>query len=132
MNDYIERGPGGYLGVDGGFVSRVFSRMFLDSDVGGMWVEELSANGPADKAGLKADDIILSLADIEITSEEALLYAVQTTNYMSPSETVVARVYREGEIVTLPIVLGVGEAIIWLTDNEPILDPSPFDNSLLR
>jgi serine protease DegS len=132
MQDYLERGPGGYLGVDGEFVSRMFSRMFLDSDAEGMWVEELSANGPADNAGLKPNDIILSLADIEIISQEAAIYAVQTTYNMNPGETVVARVYREGEIITLPIVLGVGEAIIWLTDNKPLLDPSPFSNNLLR
>lgn len=132
MSDYLERGPGGYLGVDGEFVSRMFSRMFLDSDIEGMWIESLSTNGPADKAGLQANDIIISLAEIEITSQEAALYAVQTINNMNPGETVVARVYRQGEIVILPIVLGVGEAIIWLTDNEPLLDPSPFSNNLLR
>ncbi len=141
MNTYIDRGPGAYLGVKAQFVSQIFSRMMLDMDAQGLWVERLSAKGPADTAGLKINDIILSLGDIEISSEQAAFNAIQTVNSMNPGETVVARVQRGDEIITLPIILGVGEAVMWLTENAPVwrnnlyqeLDPEPFNNrNLLR
>lgn len=132
MNNYIARGPGGYLGVDGQFATRFFSRMMLEADAEGLWVESLSKNGPAERAGLRVNDIILSLQDIEITSEESALRAIQTTSSMSPGETVVARVFREGEILTIPIVLGVGEAVLYWTEQDRFLDPNPFGDTLLR
>ena len=141
MNTYIDRGPGAYLGVKAQFVSQIFSRMMLDMDARGLWVERLSAKGPADTAGLKINDIILSLGDIEINTEQAAFNAIQTVNNMNPGETVVARVQRGDEIITLPIILGVGEAVMWLTENAPVwrnnlyqeLDPEPFNNrNLLR
>jgi len=141
MNTYIDRGPGAYLGVKAQFVTQIFSRMMLDMDAQGLWVERLSAKGPADTAGLKINDIILSLGDIEISNEQAAFNAIQTVNNMNPGETVIARVQRENEVITLPIVLGVGEAVMWLTENAPVwrnslyqeLDPEPFNNrNLLR
>jgi len=60
------------------------------------------------------------------------MQAIQTTNNMRPGETVVATINREGEILTLPIILGVGEAVLWLSEEDQSLDPDPFRNGLLR
>ena len=132
MQAYIEQGPGGFMGVGGRFVNSGFSRLMLDATAAGLWVERVSKNGPADKAGLRVNDIILSLEGINITDDLTAMQAIQTTNNMRPGETVVATINREGEILTLPIILGVGEAVLWLSEEDQSLDPDPFRNGLLR
>lgn len=132
MLAYIEQGPGGYLGIDGRYIARTMSRMMLDLDTQGIWVEKLDRNGAAEKAGLQVNDVINSINDIEINSLETADLAIQTTNNMSPGETVIARVFRNGEILTFPIVLGVGEAILFYTEDDLFLDPDPFRDGLLR
>ncbi len=132
MQDYIEQGPGGFLGVDGRFLSRIAVQMLLDVDVQGLWVEKISDNGPADKAGLRANDIIITLADININNDENAIRAIQTTSSLGPGETVVASVYRNGEVLTIPIILGVGEAVLYWSNNEPLFDPNPFSEGLLH
>jgi S1-C subfamily serine protease len=132
MLAYIEQGPGGFMGIDGRFLSRIAGRMLLDMDVRGLWVEQVSENGPADKGGLRVNDVIIDLAGIEIVSNETAIQAIQTTSRLGPGETVLATVYRDGEIVTIPIVLGVGEAVMyWSSENEPLFDPNPFSDGLL-
>jgi len=131
MEAYIEQGPGGYLGVDGRFISRIMGNMLLDHDTQGLWVEKLDRNGAAEKAGLKVNDVILSLNGLEITSPDTALLAVQTTSSMRPGDTVVANVSRQGEILTLPIVLGVGEAFLYYTTEDDFYDPDPFRDGLL-
>jgi serine protease DegS len=132
MQAYIDQGPGGYLGVNGGYISRIIGRMILDLDTQGLWVEQLDRNGAAEKAGLQPNDVIVSINDIEIISLDTAEYAIQYTNNMSPGETVIARVFRNGEILTFPIVLGVGEAFLLYTEDELFLDPDPFKDGLLR
>jgi len=78
------------------------------------------------------NDVIIDLAGIEIVSNETAIQAIQTTSRLGPGETVLATVYRGGEIVTIPIVLGVGEAVMyWSSENEPLFDPNPFSDGLL-
>ena len=132
MQKYIAQGPGGYLGVEGEYITRIAGRMLLDVDTQGLWVESVMRNGPADKAGVKVNDVIVSLGGIEITSADSAFEAVQTTNRMGPNETVIARVNRDGEILSIPIVLGVGEAILYWSQNKPLFDPNPFSEGLLQ
>ena len=132
MNGYIDQGPSGFLGVDGRFTSQIMSSMLLDNGTAGMWVESLSSNGPAEKAGMQANDIIVSLAAIDITSDEAFISAIETVSNLGPGETVIATINRAGEEITFPIVLGVGEPIMYWQGNEPLLDPDPFLGRMLR
>jgi len=132
MQRYIERDPGGFLGVVGRFARISFSRLLLDADAAGLWIEEVSQNGPADKAGIKKDDIITRLADIDIVDGPSAYNAVQKTNSMNPGDTVIATVHRKAEVLEIPIVLGTGNAVLWLTEETQLLDPNPFGESLLR
>lgn len=131
MDAYIEQGPGGYLGVDGRYISRIMSSMLLEYETQGLWVEKLDRNGAADKAGLRVNDVILSLNGITINSPDAALRAVQTTSSMSPGDTVIANISRQGETLTIPIVLGVGEAFLYFTSEDNFYDPDPFRDGLL-
>ena len=81
---------------------------------------------------MRINDIILSLAGIEIESDEAAVQAIQTVGDLGPGETVVASIHREGEILTIPIVLGVGESFVYYNyEDQSFLDPSPCGESLL-
>jgi len=106
--------------------------LLLDADAAGLWIEEVSQNGPADKAGIKKDDIITRLADIDIVDGPSAYNAVQKTNSMNPGDTVIATVHRKAEVLEIPIVLGTGNAVLWLTEETQLLDPNPFGESLLR
>ena len=132
MDYYIENEPGGFLGVDGRFISKVASSMLLESDVEGFWVETLSRNGPADSAGIRVDDIMVKIQDIEINSESAAFAAVQMINRLGPGEEIQISVYRKDEYLDFSVVLGVGEAIVyWSEEQRPLLDPNPFRDGLL-
>jgi serine protease DegS len=132
MSGYIDQGPSGFLGVDGRFTSQIMSSMLLDSNTAGMWVKSLSSNGPAEKAGMQTNDIIVSLAAIDITSDEAFISAIETVSNLGPGETIIATINRAGEEITFPIVLGVGEPVMYWNGNEPLLDPDPFLGRMLR
>ena len=133
MDYYISNEPGGYLGVGGGYISKIASSILLDSNVDGLWIEKLSRNGPADSAGIQVNDIIVKIQDIDITSESAAITAVQTISRLGPGEIIGTRVYRDGEYLDFSIELGVGEAIIYWSENEqPLLDPNPFRDGLIR
>lgn len=129
---YIESGPGGFLGVDGRFITRVASNILLDGDVEGLWIERLSRNGPADAAGIQVNDVIVQLEDIQITNDTTALAAIQTVSRLGPGETISARVFRGGEYIDFSVVLGVGEAIIYYSESEPLLDPNPFEERLIE
>lgn len=133
MEYYMANEPGGYLGVDGRFISKVASSMLLDSNVEGFWVETLSRNGPADSAGIRVNDIIVKIQDIDIISDPAAIMAVQTISRLGPGEVINIKVYREGEYLDFSVELGVGEAIIYgRVNEEPLLDPNPFRDGLIH
>ena len=131
METYIDQGPGGFIGVDGTFRSRLANRMFYDIDARGLLVERVYKGGPADKAGVQANDILTRIHDVEISSEEASLNAIKLISSMKPDETIIVEVNRAGQSLSISIALGVGEAILYLSE-ESSLDPSPFPDNLLR
>lgn len=73
---------GGYLGVQ------------LEPADGGIKVAEVSPGSPAEKAGLKVNDIITALEGKAISDVDALIAQVQRRK---PGETVTLRVHRKGE-----------------------------------
>lgn len=135
MDAYIEQGPSGYLGVEGKYINRFAASMIFDHEIQGFRVENLTRNGPAYEAGVRADDILTSIAGIPIISRDAEFFAIQTVTNMSPGDTVIVDIYRNGENLTLPITLGVGEAAMILDikeENPSLLDPNPFRDGLIR
>ena len=81
----------GYLGVS------------LDDVENGAKIKSLAPDGPAAKAGLKVDDIVIQAGTRVITSVESLQSAVQSRR---PGDEIVIKVLRAGESYEITATLG--------------------------
>ena len=68
----------------------------------GAYVQEVTPGYAAEKAGLKAKDIIVALGDYKVTSVSELTRALRE---YEPGDTTTVTVYRSGTEVTLNITL---------------------------
>jgi len=74
----------GYLGVSIGPVTPELAQQFKVPDTSGALVEDVSKGGPADKAGLKAGDVIRKFDGRTVNGSDELLAMVANTNPGSP------------------------------------------------
>ncbi|MCI0462601.1 MAG: PDZ domain-containing protein [Gemmataceae bacterium] len=81
----------GYLGIE-----------LAETAEGGARISRVAPDSPAAKAGLKAEDLIVSLADQEIQDAESLLSAMQRSK---PGDVVAIRVKRGSEEIKLEATL---------------------------
>ena len=98
----------------------------------GVTVANVVSNGPADQAGIKAGDVIISIDDTKITNPNTLVGIVSKK---TPNSTLQTVVLRDGTEQTLPIT--VGERPAQQNDQTPIqkqLTPQESEqlNELLR
>ena len=88
------------LGVSGGPVSeQAAQRLGVDR---GAWVRDVSPGSPASEAGLAADDVIVGVADREITSMEELSIAIRD---LRVGQRVTITFVRAGERRRVDVVL---------------------------
>lgn len=73
-------------------------------EVRGILVVGIATNGPAEKAGLKVNDIILKVDGVRIMSDGDFLSYIELNK--SPGEEVTLKVLRDGETVTINLELG--------------------------
>ncbi|HWK53410.1 MAG TPA: trypsin-like peptidase domain-containing protein [Hyphomicrobiales bacterium] len=113
LQDFLESGPPGYLGVDSSALSLDEGRERFGEEVQGFRVKSVAGNSPADKAGIRPDDVITGVNDIKITisdgaNTEQAFRAIGMISNQPPGQLIVVEVYREGEFLRLPAILGVG------------------------
>jgi C-terminal processing protease CtpA/Prc len=94
-------GKGGYLGVEAKNLSEQM-REYFEVDRG-VLVENVVKESPAEKAGLKAGDVILSINKREIADFGDL---IRTLNYYNPDEKISVEISRKGSKKNIDIVLG--------------------------
>jgi len=82
---------GGYLGVQVKNLGDQLQKYFEVSH--GVLIEEVMKDSPAEKAGLKAGDVITAISDRKIKDPDDL---VRTVNYYNPGEEVVVSYTRKG------------------------------------
>jgi 2-alkenal reductase len=75
--------------------------------IGGMRISYIEKDGPADKAGLKVDDIIIEVDNRTVTCPEDLVIYLE--RYKSPRETIYLKVIRNGTVLEGLIELELGE-----------------------
>ena len=95
----------GYLGVAiQGFDTAPpgFAKTFGLEDEKGVVVEEVMGGTPAAKAGLKADDVILTLAGEPVKSVQTLQSRVART---TPGTKLDLKVWRDKKEITIPVVI---------------------------
>jgi len=90
------RGYGAYLGTVPDFRA-------MDGDKGGVLLSDVRAGGPADKAGIKGGDRIVSMAGTKIENLYDMTYALQDHK---PGETIDVVVIRDAKPLTLRATLG--------------------------
>jgi C-terminal processing protease CtpA/Prc len=94
-------GKGGYLGVQVKELSSQLKEYFEVNN--GVLVEEVMKDSPAEKAGLKAGDVIVSIDDRKIEDSQDL---IRTVNYYDPEEEVSLSYVRKGDTEKSKVVLG--------------------------
>ena len=105
MQDLIKTGKvtRGYLGVEIGIVDEKLAQEFNVPDTSGAFVQDVTPGGPADKAGLKAGDVIRKLNGQTVEDHNQLTAAVTS---MNPGTEVTLNILREGKPLTLKVKLG--------------------------
>ncbi len=93
----------GYLGVIVGVLDEKLAKQFKLPDTAGALVQDVSPGGPADKAGIKAGDVIRSLDGQKVEGSAELTAAVTT---MNPGTVVTLEVFRDGKPMTIKVTLG--------------------------
>ncbi len=69
---------------------------------GGALVNDVYPQGPADRAGLRAGDVVIALDGRDVTDSGALRYRVATR---APGEQVTVRIVRNGRVSDLDVVM---------------------------
>ena len=78
-------------------------RVGLEKTVGA-FVTTVVPGGPSDEAGLLVDDVVLAIEGREVLDFSELLSYL--FNYASPGDVVDLQVFRDGEIIEIPLTLG--------------------------
>lgn len=115
-NGYIEK-P--FIGVSVLTVSDETRKYGLP---GGASVQSVTADSPAEEAGLQINDIITKVNDTEITTSNDLVKLVRASN---PGDVLTVTVYRQGE--TLELAVTVGRQV--QSANEPTATESSSQSS---
>jgi serine protease Do len=105
MEDLIKTGKvsRGYLGVQIRGLDDGLAKQFKVPDTAGALAEDITAGGPADKAGLKTGDVIRKLNGQTIQDGNQL--TAQVTN-LSPGSVATLDILRDGQPMTLKVTLG--------------------------
>jgi len=94
-------GKGGYLGVQVKDLSRQLKEYFEVKN--GILIEEVMKDSPAEKAGLKAGDVIVSINERKIEDFHDL---IRTVNFYDPEEEVSVSYVRKGDTEETKVILG--------------------------
>jgi serine protease Do len=103
----------GYLGIMGQDVTAEIAGLLGLKDATGVLVSEVKEGSPADKAGLKVQDVILEMNDQKIESYDTFRNEIAT---MKPGSTMHLSVLREGKPIELTITLGERPAMVARTE----------------
>jgi serine protease Do len=93
----------GYLGVQVTDVDQRAQESFKLPSRQGALVQSVTKGGPADKAGLKAGDVIVSVGGTPLKDTHALIFRVSA---MPPGQKVDVGVIRDSKPQTFPVTLG--------------------------
>lgn len=104
VEDFLQYGTlqRAYLGVT---ISEITEELATDkgiSEMSGVYVIDVTDNGGAKAAGIKADDIILSINNISVNSNSELVGVV---GQYRPGDKVKVEILRKGDVVEMEVTL---------------------------
>ena len=95
--------------IENGTYKHAYMGIGYDSQyLGGMNISYVEPNGPADKAGLKVNDIIIEVDNRTVTCPEDLVIYLE--RYKSPGDIIYLKVMRNSKVSEFTLVLGEREA----------------------
>lgn len=86
------------LGITGGTVTADLAKKLKIDKAEGVYVQDVSKGGTADKAGVKSEDVIVAINDTKIATMSELQAQV---NNFHPGDKAVIKVIRDGKTVVL-------------------------------
>jgi serine protease Do len=92
----------GYMGITPGDLNPALARQFKVPDVAGVLVNQVEANGPADKAGLKQGDVIRTLNGQTVDGVGRFRALIAG---LSPGTQITLEILRDGKTETIKITL---------------------------
>ena len=101
----------GYLGViTGEALTAQSSQLFFGVDsVRGMLVESVDPGGAAERAGILPGDVITRVENTPVGNGRNVMREVRNAK---PGEILMIEIFREGQLIELPTILGFGQAIV--------------------
>ncbi len=97
--------------IDNGYIAKPYIGVTV-SDVGeealsyglpkGAAIKDVTEDGPADKAGIKTNDIVTAINGTEITGRQDI---VRMVGAAQPGDTLTLTVYRQGESIDIDVVV---------------------------
>lgn len=105
LSDLISSGKvsRGFVGIRPASVTpAIAQQLSLPENQKGALVEQVTKGMPAEKAGIRAGDVIVSIDGVDIKSDSAMRRAIGETK---PGTTVTIRVLREGKTAEFPVTV---------------------------
>ncbi|MDD1782238.1 outer membrane-stress sensor serine endopeptidase DegS [Enterovibrio sp. ZSDZ35] len=93
----------GYLGVEGREVNQVMARLLDAEQVRGVLIAGLAPNGPAEKSGIKVNDLIVEIDGKPINS---FRYALDIVADTRPGTEVPFKLIRDGKPIEVMVTIG--------------------------
>lgn len=118
LERYLASGPSGYLGVSTSALTLADGRKIFGRDMQGFIVKDVTENSPAEKAGLRVNDVITGVNETTLsinnaTAWEAFQSIFSTISSLPPGEQIVLEIFRDNEFRKIPAVLGIGEPLLY-------------------
>lgn len=92
----------GYLGISGADIPPMMAQLLKMGKRTGLFVEGLNEQGPAAKAGIKKEDVLLKINDQPILNTRHAMDKVAETH---PGDVINITLLRDGKLLTLPITV---------------------------
>ena len=99
----------GYIGINAGDLNPALARQFKVPDVGGVLVNQVEPNGPADKAGLKQGDVIRTFNGQKLDGTARFRALIAAA---SPGSSVTLEILRDGKPENIKVTLDVQPATV--------------------
>lgn len=104
MQELIKNGRviRGYLGIGGADIPPLMAQLLKLGDRTGLFVEHINEQGPAAKAGIKQEDVLLNINDEPIINTRQAMDKIAETR---PGTKMRITLLRDGELMTLPVMI---------------------------
>jgi len=93
----------GWVGIEAQDITPELAESFKLSKASGSLIAGVLRDSPADKAGLKAGDILLAINDKEVTDSAAMLNLIAVLN---PNQKAVLKIVRDGKMLNVSVLIG--------------------------